>query len=102
MDKALDHDLHSCAGVVIRHTGGLIVCRRDPGIANWLDSCGRSEGQILFRNYVARDTVVPVARKVKFDELMADLPADTVRVAPEQRKADLEYRREGYLKLYGE
>jgi hypothetical protein len=84
--------------------GGIrvVISKKDPGVANWLDTTGRHEGTIVFRNYRAKQGVVPRVRKVKFDEVRADLPAGTQLVTPAERQAALEHRRQAVLKLYGE
>jgi len=79
-----------------------VVSSKDPGIANWLDPCGRVEGTVVFRNYRASSAPVPASRKVKFSELGSLLPKDTARVTPAQRKAALVRRRLGQRKIYGE
>lgn len=79
-----------------------VVSLKDPGIANWLDPCGRIEGTVVFRNYRASSAPVPASWKVKFSELDSLLPKGTARVAPAQRKAQMARRRLGQRKLYGE
>ena len=79
-----------------------VVALQDPGIANWLDPCGRTEGTVVFRNYRASAAPVPASRKVRFAELGALLPQGTARVTPAQRKAAMVRRRRGQRKLYGE
>jgi hypothetical protein len=79
-----------------------VISSRDPGIANWLDTCGRSEGQILFRNYIATDATVPSVRKVALDNVGSHLPLGVRRVSTADRKVAIAYRRRGYLNLYGE
>lgn len=79
-----------------------VLSIRDPGVANWLDPTGHNDGEIFFRNYLTMDTIVPSVRKVKLSDVMANLPADTATVTPAQRQAALAYRREGFVKLYGE
>ena len=56
----------------------------------------------MLRNYVTQENVIPTLRVVKFSDVSAQLPNDTVYVTPQERQAALEYRREGYTKLYGE
>ena len=80
----------------------VVVSPRDPGVANWLDTTGHNDGTIYFRNFLTKDSIVPVAKKIKLYELEANLPADTVRVTPEQRAAHLAHRRTGFVALYGE
>lgn len=79
----------------------LVIARTDPGVANWLDSCGTNEGIIVGRNYHPEHTIArPVTRKVKLSELASALPPGTRRITPEERAAALDYRRRGYLQLY--
>ena len=79
-----------------------VVSAKDPGIANWLDPCGRIQGTVVFRNYRASSAPVPASRKVKLAELDSVLPKGTARVTPAQRKAAMVQRRLGQRKLYGE
>jgi hypothetical protein len=80
----------------------IVVANRDPGLANWLDPCGRIEGTVVFRNYRARTPDVPHSRVVKLAELDNILPKDTRRVTHEQRKQMMAKRRAAMRKLYGE
>jgi hypothetical protein len=80
----------------------IVVALRDPGVNNWLDTCGRNEGTIVFRNYRAKSAPVPVSQKIAYAQLEALLPKGTRRVTPGERTAALERRRLGQLKLYGE
>jgi hypothetical protein len=79
-----------------------VVCSQDPGIANWLDTCGRSEGTVVFRNYRASSAPVPASRKVLLSELDSLLPKGTRRVSRDQRTKSLKQRRLGQTKMYGE
>jgi hypothetical protein len=79
-----------------------VVAHRDPGIANWLDTTGRRQGTVVFRNYRATSQPVPTTRKVKFSEISAAMPEGTRRLTPVEREAALKRRREGFLKLHGE
>jgi hypothetical protein len=44
---------------VLDHDGRLrvVIADRDTGHANWLDTCGRSEGELATRNYRAAGAV---------------------------------------------
>ena len=79
-----------------------MISRRDPGVANWLDPCGRVEGTLVFRNYRAKNAVVPSSRKVDFAKLDSLLPKGTRRVSPSARQKLLARRRSEQVKLYGE
>jgi Protein of unknown function (DUF1214) len=100
---------HRLTSLSMRHAaidkdGGFraVVSHEDPGIANWLDTTGRKQGTVVFRNYRARGQPVPATHKIKLSELFTVLPKDTRRVSPAERAADLKRRREGFLKLHGE
>ena len=80
----------------------VVVARKDPGINNWLDTCGHQNGTVIFRNYRSKTAPVPSPRKVKFSELVALLPTDTKLVTTTDRKEMLALRRQGLLKRYGE
>lgn len=80
----------------------IVVAHRDPGVQNWLDTCGRVEGTLVFRNYRARSSPVPASRKLKLSELACMLPADTLRIGAEQRRIALDQRRHSMTRLYGE
>ena len=79
-----------------------VISRDDPGVANWLDNTGHREGMLVFRNYAGTTMPIPTIRRVKFAELRKQLPADTRMVTPEQRRASIEARQAGMLKLLGE
>jgi hypothetical protein len=79
-----------------------VVSCKDPGIANWLDPCGRTEGTVVFRNYRALSAPVPASRKVLLSELDTLLPKGTQRVTRDERNKSLRQRRLGQTKLYGE
>jgi len=80
----------------------IVVALKDPGVKNWLDTCGRVEGTVVFRNYRTIGTPVPRSRLVKFSEIGNFLPKDTLRVTAMERKAAMQERRRCMLKLYGE
>jgi len=80
----------------------IVVSKQDPGVANWLDTAGRIEGTIVFRNYRAKTLAVPASRVAKLVELPAILPQGTAKVTPGERQAALNARRRGFRKLLGE
>lgn len=79
-----------------------VISRKDPGIANWLDTRGRREGTVVFRNYRSPTEVVPKVRKASFADVASHLPKDTRTVTPAERAEALRLRRQGFLKLHGE
>jgi hypothetical protein len=93
-DREIQVDDDGKVRVVVTHT--------DPGIANWLDPCGRVEGTVVFRNYRSRSAPVPASRVVKVKELATVLPKTTRRITREERQRIIEKRRAGQRKIYGE
>ena len=70
-----------------------VVASRDPGVANWLDSAGHSNGAMLLRCVRTESAPVPTSRVVKFDEIGSVLPADTVMTTPDARAEVISARR---------
>jgi hypothetical protein len=71
----------------------VVICSRDPGIANWLDTAGHSNGAMILRCVRTETAPVPRSRLVKFDDVAAALPVDTKTVTAVERAAVIEGRR---------
>ena len=71
----------------------VVVSARDPGVANWLDSAGHSNGAMILRCVRTETAPVPATRVVKFDEVLSALPPSTTMATPEQRAKTIEARR---------
>ena len=71
----------------------VVLCARDPGVANWLDTAGHSNGAMILRCVRTETAPTPTARVVKFDDVTAELPADTAMVTPDERRSILHARR---------
>lgn len=70
----------------------VVVARRDPGVANWLDTTGLPEGAFQYRFIWARTTPQPEARIARLDSIAALLPASP-RCTATDRAAALAVRR---------
>jgi len=79
----------------------IVIAAEDPGIANWLDPVGNMKGVALLRWYFTDSYPTPASRVVPASRLLAELPADTALVGPEQRRAALAARRDAVLRRYG-
>lgn len=78
-----------------------IISQRDPGVQNWLDTSGWSEGSICARWTHCTENPQEVATSVvKFDEIDQHLPADTSRVDPEERKRAIAIRQAAISRRY--
>jgi hypothetical protein len=71
----------------------VVLCGRDPGVANWLDTAGFSNGAMILRCVRTTTAPTPSARVVSFDEIASALPVDTSRITADERASVLERRR---------
>jgi hypothetical protein len=69
-----------------------VIALSDPGVPNWLDPAGYTEGGIYGRWYDCDSEPVPTIRRVKFSELRKHLPADTPVVSLAERAEELRLR----------
>jgi hypothetical protein len=83
------HQAHVDPDGVLR----VVVSSRDPGVANWLDTAGHSNGAMILRCVRTTTAPTPSARVVKFSDVLSALPADTKMVTPQQRAAIIAARR---------
>ena len=79
-----------------------VISAQDPGVHNWIDTCGMPEGILTLRmaefpDGGAREDLSATGRVVKLDQLDVEIP-DVPRVTGEQRAAQLATRRAGYLR----
>ena len=79
-----------------------VISAQDPGVHNWIDTCGMPEGILTLRMAEfpeggAREDLSATGRVVKLDQLDVEIP-DVPRVTGEQRAAQLATRRAGYLR----
>ncbi len=78
----------------------LVIAHGDPGVANWLDPCGRHTGTLIIRCLLADAPISPkltLVARTGLDEL---LPQATRRVDKETRAAALRARHAGVLARY--
>jgi hypothetical protein len=69
-----------------------VISLDDPGVPNWLDPAGYTEGGIYGRWYECDTEPTPTIQRVKLNELRGHLPADTPVVTPEERAEELRLR----------
>jgi len=77
-----------------------VIAHRDPGIANWLDTTGATQGCITFRWNQATFQPVPTAELVSFDDLTARLDDCWSKVTPVERAKVLRLRRRAALRRF--
>ena len=59
-----------------------VIAHQDPGVANWLDTCGHARGPMLFRWIVADHAPDPTCTVVPFSRVREHLPDTTRPVSP--------------------
>ncbi|HWS91109.1 MAG TPA: hypothetical protein VN306_00990, partial [Mycobacterium sp.] len=79
----------------------VVLCADDPGVTNWLDTAGHSNGPIILRCVRTKKAPTPTARVVPFDQIHAELPSDTAKVNSEERKSILAARRRAVRERFG-
>ncbi|MGF6546279.1 DUF1214 domain-containing protein [Paraburkholderia youngii] len=72
-----------------------VIAHRDPGVANWLDTCGVNRGTAIGRWYGCNSEPVPTLKRVPLSELRNHLPAGTRFVDATERDRLLRERRIG-------
>ncbi len=79
----------------------VVLCAEDPGVANWLDTAGHSNGPIILRCVRTTTAPTPTTRVVPVGDIRAELPSDTATVTPEERKSILAARRRAVRERFG-
>src|SRR3546814_14025422 len=72
-----------------------VVALEDPGVPNWLDPAGFTEGTIYGRWYACDTCPTPTIRRVPVSTLRDHLPPDPPVVTPQERAAPLQARVRG-------
>lgn len=80
----------------------VVLCGRDPGYWNWLNSGGYTKGEVTWRNYLANHLIGHRIKRVKFDALASHLPADFRTCSPVERGAEIARRKAAYLLRHAE
>ncbi len=70
-----------------------VIAATDPGVTNWLDTAGHSNGAMLLRCVRTESAPMPDTRVVKVADVLASLPTDTAMTAPDERARVIEARR---------
>ena len=78
----------------------LVVAHSDPGVPNWIDTAGHSEGPMIMRYVRCESAPVPSTRTVKFDQIRHALPSDTAVVTPEERARTVAARRRSVARRF--
>lgn len=79
----------------------VVLSERDPGVANWLDTAGFSNGAMILRCVRTDDAPVPTTTVVDFDDVGAALPPETRRVDPDERRSVIAARRRAVAERFG-
>ncbi|WP_207546709.1 DUF1214 domain-containing protein [Mycobacterium mantenii] len=79
----------------------VVLCDRDPGIANWLDTAGHTNGPIILRCVRTQTAPTPKTRVVPFGDIRAELPSDTPQISSEERASVLAARRRAVHERFG-
>lgn len=79
----------------------VVVSHEDPGLPNWLDPSGCSEGYLAYRWMRASSTPIPQCTQVKYAELRQHLPSAVRTIDAAGRREQLIARRQGVINRFG-
>ena len=71
----------------------IVVAHEDPGVPNWLDTAGATEGCLQYRYIWTEDNPMPSVQTVPFRAVRTALPEDHPVVTPAERARTLADRR---------
>ena len=78
-----------------------IVSHSDPGINNWLDTAGWNEGSFCLRWTLCSAYPTDVSsRLIELEQLDSNLPDDTLRISPTERRLDVSKRQAAVSRRY--
>ncbi|NND66132.1 MAG: DUF1214 domain-containing protein, partial [Halioglobus sp.] len=69
-----------------------VIAHEDPGLANWLDPAGHTQGMMLFRQLQSQALMPLEFTLVKLAALEQHLPPDVARATPQDREASYKMR----------
>jgi hypothetical protein len=69
-----------------------VIAHDDPGVHNWLDTQGFSEGNLGYRNLMSQNPATFRTRLVKRAAVLDALPAETAKTTPSERQVHLRDR----------
>ena len=71
----------------------VVIAHSDPGLANWLDTAGHSEGPVILRCVRTEMPTVPTTRVVKMADVITSVPAGARRISAQERTAVMDARK---------
>lgn len=78
----------------------LVLCHRDPGYHNWLDTQGLQRGNITYRSLLSSSSTTFRTQLVQLTDLASALPAGSVKVTAAERTAQMKTRFESIRRRY--
>lgn len=79
----------------------VVVSHNDPGVWNWLDPSGHSDGYITMRWLGSDHYPIPTVEQAAASDLEKILPSDIARISVDQRREQIAQRRRGVVKRFG-
>ncbi|TPG33082.1 DUF1214 domain-containing protein [Mycolicibacterium hodleri] len=78
-----------------------VMAHDDPGVHNWLDTQGFSNGNLTYRNLMSSERAAFRTRLVQRSAVVDELPSDTAIVGPAERSRQLLDRYHAIKRRYG-
>jgi hypothetical protein len=78
----------------------VVLAHQDPGVPNWLDASGWSEGSINYRGLLSSQPPEFRSRLVKLSELAHELPARGRMITPDERQRQMRQQQTGVARRF--
>jgi hypothetical protein len=78
----------------------LILCHRDPGYHNWLDTQGFERGNLTYRNLLGTNSTTFRTQVLKTSALVNALPSDSATVSLDERVTQMKARCDSIRRRY--
>ena len=78
----------------------IALAHADPGVQNWIDTCGYPEGLVSYRWVRPAAAPTPTSTVVALTDLARHLPADTPHFSATDRRAQIAQRRRGIARRF--
>ena len=78
----------------------IVLSHRDPGVQNWIDTCGYADGLVSYRWVRPTTAPTPTSTVVEVSDVLDHLPASTPQYSATDRRAQIAARRRGVARRF--
>ena len=78
----------------------IVLSQRDPGVQNWIDTCGYADGLVAYRWVRPTTAPTPTSTAIEVSAVRDHLPASTPQFSAADRQAQIAARRRGVARRF--